>query len=238
MTLQAIETPKLYQKVAEQIVDLIRKGHWKEGDRLPAEREMAKQLGVSRPTVREAILSLELVGLVEVKTGAGIYVKSLQGVGGPNLITGEEDGPSPFDLIEARIIIESEVAAQAAEKITDGELAGLMTAIEKMEADIEKGVQMVTNREDGDRLFHSRIAAVISNTVMRSIVEQLWEGMRCPMFRAISNRVHLPENARTAVAAHRRIYEALAARSPERAKTAMREHLEQVRDVLLKNAEI
>jgi len=237
MTLQAIETPKLYQRVADQIVGLIRKGHWKEGERLPAEREMAKQLAVSRPTVREAVIALELLGLVEVKTGAGIYVKSMQNMSGPNVPLDKDAGPGPFELIEARIVIESEIAALAAAKITDAELAGLMDAIEKMEADIDKGVQMVSNRDDGDMLFHSRIAAVAENAVLRSIVEQLWEGMRGPMFKAISDKVRLPENARIAAKAHRAIYAAMATRSPERAKAAMREHLEQVRAVLMRNAD-
>jgi DNA-binding FadR family transcriptional regulator len=237
MSLQAIDTPKLYQRVADQIVNLILKGHWREGERLPAEREMAKQLGVSRPTVREAVIALELLGLVEVKTGAGIYVKSIQNMGGPNVLQGEDAGPSPFELIEARIVFESEIAALAAARITEAELAGLMDAIEKMEADIDKGVQMVSNRDDGDMLFHSRIAAVTGNAVMRSIIEQLWEGMRGPMFKAISNRVRLPEHARAAAKAHRRIHAALASGSPERAKAAMREHLEEVRAVLMRNGD-
>ena len=74
MPLQAVASKRLYQQVADQIASLIREGHWSAGDRLPSERDMSQQLGVSRPTVREAILALEIAGLVEVRTGAGIYV--------------------------------------------------------------------------------------------------------------------------------------------------------------------
>lgn len=235
MTLQRVVTTRLYQQVAEQIAQLIRTGHWREGDRLPAERDMAQSLGVSRPTVREALVALELQGLVEVRTGAGVYVKS--GTPEPvSLVQHENDpGPSPFDIIDARILIEGEMAAIAAVNIGPAELEGLAEAIAIMAADIKAGSQQMVSKADGDFLFHSRIAAVSRNTVLQSMVEQLWEGMRRPIFKAISDRVRLSQNAQRAVQDHRIIFDAIAGGDPLKSKKAMHRHLEQVKGILLPN---
>ncbi|MCJ7683853.1 MAG: GntR family transcriptional regulator, partial [Desulfobacteraceae bacterium] len=114
MTLHPVSTIRLYQQVAEQIAQLIRVKHWKVGDRLPAERDMAQSLGVSRPTMREALVALELQGLVEVRTGAGIYVKADKAEPIAIVPDDKDPGPSPFDIIDARIVVEGEVAAIAA----------------------------------------------------------------------------------------------------------------------------
>jgi DNA-binding FadR family transcriptional regulator len=235
--LEVIESQRLYQKVADQIARLIREGHWGVAERLPSERELAQQLGVSRPTVREAMIALELLGLVEVRTGAGIYVSASQSDPSFTLREIEDPGPSPFDLVAARRVIEGETAAIAAREMTPEMVQGLYGAIEKMEADIDKQVQLISSREDGDRLFHSRIAAATNNSVLQSIVEQLWEGMRRPIFKAICQRVRMPENARQAAGEHHAIYERIAAGDSDGARAAMHVHLDQVERVLLKNEE-
>lgn len=235
MTLQPVSTIRLYQQVAEQITQLIRDKDWNVGDRLPTERDMAQSLGVSRPTVREALVALELQGLVEVRTGAGIYVKADKAEPVAIVPDDKDPGPSPFDIIDARIVVEGEVAAIAATNIGPAELEGLEEAIEMMAADIKAGSQQMDSKEDGDFLFHSRIAAVTRNTVLQSVVEQLWEGMRRPIFKAISQRVRLSKNAPLALQDHRIIYDAIAAGDPDQAKNAMIRHLNQVKDVLLQN---
>lgn len=235
MALQPVSTIRLYQQVAEQIAQLIRDKHWNVGDRLPAERDMAQSLGISRPTVREALVALELQGLVEVRTGAGIYVKADKTEPVAIVPNDKDAGPSPFDIIDARIVVEGEVAAIAATNIGPAELEGLEKAIEMMAADIKAGSQQVDSKEDADFLFHSRIAVVTRNTVLQSVVEQLWEGMRRPIFKAISQRVRLSKNALQALQDHRIIYDAIAAGEPDQAKNAMRQHLNQVKDVLLQN---
>jgi GntR family transcriptional repressor for pyruvate dehydrogenase complex len=238
MTLQPIVTTRLYQQVAEQIVQLIRAEHWRVGERLPAERDMAQSLGVSRPTVREALVALELQGLVEVRTGAGVYVKGNTPAPVAIVPNDKDPGPSPFDITDARIVLEGEMAAIAATNIGPAELQGLEEAIAIMAADINAGAQRVASEKDGDFLFHSRIAAVSRNTVLQSMVEQLWEGMRRPIFKAISARVRLSKNALRAVQDHRIIYDAIAAGDPNQAKKAMQRHLKQVKGVLLQNGTI
>src|SRR3954452_5959063 len=117
MPLQAIETQQLYQQAAEQIGDLIRRREIGAGQRLPAERDLARQLGVSRPVVREAMIALEIAGLIEVRSGAGIFVKEPKPDGG-GLPASSDVGPSPFDLIAARKLLESEIAFVAAASVT------------------------------------------------------------------------------------------------------------------------
>lgn len=235
MTLQPVSNKRLYQQVAEQIAKLIQNKVWETGERLPAEREMAQSLGVSRPTVREALVALELQGLVEVRTGTGIYVKADKPEPVAVVQDDQDPGPSPFDIIDARILIEGEMAAKAASNIGPAELQGLEEAVSIMAADIKAGAQQVAGKADGDFLFHSRIAAVSRNAVLQSMVEQLWEGMRRPIFRAISDRVRLSRNALRAVQDHRIIYDSIAAGDPGQAKRAMRYHLEQVRAVMMEN---
>ncbi len=233
MQLRAIEPQRLYQKVAEQIGDLIRQGTWREGDRLPPERDLATHLKVSRPVVREAMVALELAGFVEVRTGAGTYVRN-PGADGFVKVTGDgEPGPSPFELIAARRVIEGEIAALAAGSASPDLVSGLDTAMAKMDHDIRQGTQSASNEDDGDWQFHVRIAAATGNATLEAIVSQLWLGMRRPLFRALSDRVRLPENAMRALAEHRTIADRIAAKDAAGARTAMHEHLDQVRDVLM-----
>ncbi len=234
MPLKAIETERLYQQVARQIAELIRSGEWKVGERLPPERDLSVTLGVSRPTVREAMVALELAQLIEVRSGAGIYVRDANAHLTACLQSGLDSGPSPFELIAARRVIEGEIAAIAAMQITQAELEGIAAAIRKMESDIEAGLQGVASDQDGDLLFHKRLAEATRNSVLASLVEPLWEGMRKPMFAAISRRVSLPDNARRATEEHWAIHARLKEGDSEGARAAMHAHLDTVRHMLLK----
>ena len=233
MPLRAIEPQRLYQQVAAQLAELIREGEWGLGDRLPPERDLASILGVSRPVVREAMIALELSEIVEIRPGAGTYVASADGRRAPFLQPDQDTGPSPFDLISARRMIEGETAAAAAGMASETDLAGLVEAVAKMERDIEAGTQAIANQEDGELLFHMRLAAATRNSVLVSIVQQLWEGMRRPMFAAISDRAQLPRNARRAVNEHRIILERVATGDADGARRAMQQHLDRVASLLL-----
>src|SRR5258706_7715434 len=110
MPITAVENRRLYRQIADQIATLIEKGEYGTGERLPPERDLARQLGVSRPSVREALIALEVEGYVEVRVGSGVYV------GGPRSGVAPAALPAdsgPFELIRARSLIESECAALA-----------------------------------------------------------------------------------------------------------------------------
>ncbi len=151
------------------------------------------------------------------------------------LQNGIDAGPSPFDLIATRRVIEGEIAAIAASRITESELEGIAAAIRKMETDIESGEQVYSRHEDADLMFHLGLAEATGNSVLASLVEPLWEGMRKPMFAAISRLVSLPDNARRAAQEHWAVHACLTKGDAEGARAAMHAHLDTVRQMLLKD---
>ncbi|EWY39742.1 GntR family transcriptional regulator [Skermanella stibiiresistens SB22] len=224
MPIQTVETQRLYQQVAGQLGELIRQGEFPPGHRLPPERDLARQLGVSRPTVREAMIALEIAGLVEVRTGSGAYVRDAA----PPFAS-SDIGPSPFDLIAARMLVEPEVAAMAAANASDADLAGIAEVAELMRRGVAAG--RATRAED--RLFHVRIAAATGNSVVAAMVERLWDDSDEPIFAELSRRAGLPENQRVSVVEHDVILDALRLRDARAARDAMRDHLLGVQRIMM-----
>src|SRR6187431_3642856 len=131
MPFQSIEPRRLYRQIADQIRGLIRSGEFPAGARLPPERDLAKQLRVSRPSVREALIALEVEGLVEVRVGSGIYVRSHGSANGV-AHAGITQQSGPFELIGARRAIEGEIAALAAKEGKRAQIAAIGDALEQM----------------------------------------------------------------------------------------------------------
>jgi len=236
MPLQAIETQRLYQQVAAQIAEMIRSGEWAMGARLPPERDIARLLGVSRPTVREAMLALELAGLIEVRSGAGTYVRP-SASGGIGLIFQHhaDAGPSPFEILSARRVVEGELAAIAATRISAPEIAALEFAIDRMEGEAARGTHTCIGDDNGDFLFHTRLAAVAGNQVLESIIRNLWENMRSPLYRTFSERMKLAGMGAIGAAQHRAILERIVDGDADGARTAMHDHLDQTAKFLLRD---
>jgi DNA-binding FadR family transcriptional regulator len=228
MPIQAINNQRLYQQAADQIAELIRSGEYAAGGRLPAERDLAKQLGISRPTVREALIALEIAGLIEVRTGSGAFIKPrpVEGATG-----GTDTGPGPFELIGARRLVEPPVAALACQTLTEGDLAGVLEAIELSERR-RNGTHW--EKLDADRQFHERIARATRNTVVIDIVEGLWKGMFGPIFAVLSERTQLTHQQSMTIDDHRTIYACLERRDASGAHAAMLAHLVHVEITLLK----
>ncbi len=229
MPFQAIETQRLYQQVADQVGTLIRRGDFGPGDRLPPERDLAKELHVSRPVVREAMIALELAGLVEVRTGSGTYVKPA-GKDVPFTALNLDAGPSPFELLAARKIIEGETAFLAAQTATPKEIEGIAETLTLF----KQGMKAHGNAEYADQLFHSRIAAAMHNSILKSIIEGLWANMAVPLFGALSQRTGLPENQRMTLKDHKAIYQAIRDRNPRGARKAMHQHLTHVEEIMMR----
>jgi DNA-binding FadR family transcriptional regulator len=226
--IQTVASQRLYQQVAGQLGELIRQGEFLPGDRLPPERDLARQLGVSRPTVREAMIALEIAGLVDVRTGSGAYVRKAPS-SGVMPFAPPDIGPSPFELIAARRLIEPEVTFTAAGCMHAGLLAGVAETLDLMRTGIAAGHGV----QAADRLFHTRIAAATGNTVLAAVVEQLWDSTFEPIFEGLSRRTGLPENQRAALAGHVRIFEALKRGDAAGGRDAMRAHLAEVETILM-----
>ncbi|RVT39773.1 FadR/GntR family transcriptional regulator [Sphingobium algorifonticola] len=220
-----MENRKRYKAVAEAIASAIADGQFMPGERLPAERELVDHYGVSRPTIREAMLVLEVQGLVEARHGSGIYV--LDRPQGPAAIDVET---SSLAIIEARAVVEGEAAALAAVQIADSEIAEL----EKILADmIAENQASRLQAEPADRAFHMAIAQATHNGAMIAVVEQLWT-MRdnAPLSHVMLERARR-NGMKPTIADHRAILDALRSRDPAAARTAMRRHLYRVIDGLL-----
>lgn len=215
---------RLYMDVSRKLVAELVAGTWAVGSRLPAERDLAAQYQVSRPTVREAIIAMEVRGFVEVRTGSGIYVVRLPG---------DEDIAgycmTAFELTEARLLIEGETAALAAIQITDAELA----EIEGLIAEIARENQQPGGSERADRQFHLAIARATRNTGLFGAVTTLWDLRETSSEAALLHAKARTANIKPVIAEHTAILDALKARDPEAARAAMRTHLLAVIDSLL-----
>ena len=221
-----IVSRRLYQQVAERIKRHIHSGAMAAGDRLPSEKELALQLGVSRPTVREALIALEIAGLVEIRTGSGSYIRNSNKVVPATL----DVGPSPLELLHARLLIEGEVAAEAAVRATQRDLEAIEGALEDMRRIMEAG----EHAHAADQSFHVLIAAASTNRVLADLVSNLWQGMFSPIFYKLSERTGLLANQERAFAEHKAILAALQTHDPIGARAAMRCHLKSVEKVLMK----
>lgn len=235
-----MKTRRLYREVAQRLAAQIADGTYKSGDRLPAERELAHRFAVSRPTIREAMIALEIAGQIEIRNGAGIFVApshKLTRRDGPI----EDIGPGPFELIEARAIFEGEAAALAATRISDTELDELEAICQEMSEAAAKGL----NGEAADQRFHEIIARATRNSTIEAAVIYMWAlRIRMPMWGKLDQMITDLEGRPgwtsddQTILDHRHILDALRARDPDGARQTMRRHLDHVRHDLLKASEL
>jgi DNA-binding FadR family transcriptional regulator len=219
MPLQAVDNRRLYRQIADQIAALIERGEYPAGSRLPPERDLAKQLRVSRPSVREALIALEVQGYVEVRVGSGVYVLGKRAAGGAPQALPEDSGP--FELIKARWLIEAECAALAAKHATRAQLRAIEEAVEEMDRGREKGVMPLA----ADRQFHLRIAEASGNSALALVVKTLWDQRTGPLFLRLEHHFDTPALWSHAIREHRDIVTAIARHDAAAARAAMRRHM-------------
>jgi len=225
-----IKVQRLYQQVADRLMVSIADGDYEVGKRLPSERDLASKFNVSRPTIREAVIALELAGTVEVRNGSGVYVIEKA----KNAMETSEMDIGPFELMEARRLFESETAALAATIITDEELDQLEKAVEDMESD---NVNNIDNHEDSDRLFHVGIAQATQNSAIVATIENLWDVRNhSPICVRLLDKVR-GQGIKPRIDEHRAIIHALREHDPAKSREAMREHLSRVINVLFEATE-
>lgn len=221
---------RLYAQLAEQIARQIREGRYQVGERLPSERELSQAFEVSRPTIREAIIALELDGLVEVRVGSGVYVRSQAPRSGKPVML----GVGPFELMEARRAIEGEACALAAERITDEGFETLERLLNEM---VEAGDDVPT-AERADWQFHLAIARMTQNSAMSAAVEALWEArFASPQTQLLEDKAH-DAGVVPRIGEHRAILDALRTRNPKTAKMAMQTHITRVLDEIIAATEV
>ncbi len=221
MPIQTVDTDRLYRKIARQLSELIASGEFAPGQRLPAERDLAQQLGVSRPSVREALIALEIEGKVEVRVGAGVFVIGPQ----PTPARApQEEGEGPFELLGARQVVEGETAALAAREATPDEIAVIKAKVDELAS-----LDPADPRSDPvDRDFHLAIARATHNDALVWVVQMLWDQGRGTMWRQLEKHFQTPALKNATLRDHRAICKAIEAHDPRAARAGMHRHLQRV----------
>jgi len=226
------EPRRLYEQISRKLAKAIGDGKYDIGQRLPSERELAQSFGVSRPTVREAIIALELDGLVEVRLSSGVYVTNRQPPSGKE---GAKD-IGPFELLEARRVIEGEACALAALRIDEEQLTELSGLIAEMRNDNKQNEILMS--EEADRRFHELIASATQNSGIIAAVEMLWDARaRSPQSHSMDDKGRAL-GLKPPIDEHAAILRALKRRDADAARAAMHEHISRVIEDMLKVTEV
>ena len=222
MPLQTVEPKRLYRQIADQLRALIAQGEFGVGARLPAERDLSKQLGVSRPSVREALIALEVEGWVEVRTGSGVYVLDRSHRAPAPVAANEATEWGPLELIRARRVVEGETAALAAVLRKRKDIDAMTRAIEVMRDLSDRNVMPL----DGDRAFHIAIVEACGNVVLSETVQGFWDSRKGPIFTRLGGYFETVKSWRSAIVEHETIRDAIVARDADAARAAMHTHMD------------
>jgi DNA-binding FadR family transcriptional regulator len=222
MLTRVSNTQRLHQQIADQIADMIRGRRFGRGSRLPAERDLARKFAVSRPTIREALVALEISGLIEVRTGSGAYVATDDLGANASKAKVVDTGPSPFELLAARRMIEPSCAALAASTATKRDMAAIRDAFELNER-MFNGTHW--ERLEADRQYHLRIAEATHNATVVQVLTELWADMFGPIFAVLSERDQVNQKKMLTMQDHRTILGCLERRDAAGASGAMLTHL-------------
>ncbi len=224
-SLKVVRPKRMYEQIAEQIETLIRKGDFAPGARLPGERELAETIGVSRPSLREALIALETLGLIEVRVGDGTYVRAAPPISAaPTWIQGKDLGPGPLEQFRARRAVEPACAELAATAATDQEIAALEQSLERIISTIDAG------RSPGAEhaRFHILLAEASHNSILLSVASELWRLRGGEMWETLRRRVEEPDSLAKGIAFRRQLLASLRARDGAGARAAMQAHLDRV----------
>lgn len=221
-SLQPLERPRLYEQVAEQISNWIAENDLKAGDKLMPERDFAKRLGVSRATISQALVALEVIGVVSVRHGDGAVITDRSGSTRIIEALREHANRMP-EIIDARDALESKLAALAALRHTDADMMGIDSALDAMEADLDEGGRGVI----GDEQFHAAVTAAAHSPLLAQLMAEISHLIVETRIESLSQ----PGRPRASLAAHRRIADAIRAKDGTAAALAMHAHVEMVSDI-------
>ncbi len=226
--LRVVRKARRYQQVAEQIQRLILKGVLKPGDCLPPERDLAQKFGVARSSIRDAIRTLEMMGLLEPRQGHGTVVRevSADALVVPLASVLMRKREMIAELVDVRRMIEPALAARAALNASEEELAQLADILERQERKMRHGETTI----DEDSEFHYALALAARNSVMLKVVDLLMDLLRESRTRSLQ----VPGRLERSVAGHRRILRALQRRDPNAAEAAVRKHLKEIEEIVLR----
>jgi len=225
--IEPIRRSKLYQGIVEQIEKLLERGELRPGDQLPPERALAEQFQVSRASVREALRTLELLGVVETRPGGGTFVRQ---VSPDDLMKPLQSliarGHSVRDVIEVRGVVEPALAALAAERIGEEQLAELRQILAEQERKVAAGEPYI----EEDTRFHQVIGDAAHNDLLTTMLSVIWDVLRTSR----ESWAQTNQRAHASIDAHKRILDALVRRDSGAASAASADHIRAVGEGILK----
>jgi len=224
VTFRTIDTERrgtTSEEVVAQLREMIHRGELRPGDRLPPERDLAKQLGVSRPTLRAGISSLAAVGVLQPRRGAGTFVVEAEGSpaldSSPLRLMASLQRFTPAEMFEARRSLEMAIAGLAAERATGDQMASMSEEITGMFASLDEPEQFLVH----DMRFHQTVAAASGNRILTALMNMV----ATILFEVRSKTVKRARDLKESAEMHRSIYRAIRDRNPDSASDAMRDHL-------------
>ncbi len=216
---RTVQKTSVFEDIIEQIKELVRKNHYGLGSKLPSERELAEQLGVSRPSVREALRTLAIMGVLQTRHGSGTQVSD----SGENILRAPFeflmllDQPTIFELYETRALIEVFLAGRAAELWTPSDLEVIEAALNEMR-DNQSNPPVLT---EANVRFHEAVAAAAHNMVLGRVMTCLHDGIRF----CIEVTQPVVRDRQVSLEVHQQIFDAIRARDTEGARQAMSKHM-------------
>ena len=229
--LKAVKKKRVYEDIVGQIHHLIQRGKFKQGDQLPTERELADTFKVSRASVREATFYLEAMNLVQRRQGDGTYViaSDEEALVQPLATSLFHEKDDLIDIFSLRKIIEPEVAQLASENATPEEIVELKEILEEQKKEVVDGMNPI--RTDSD--FHHCLARIARNRVLERLLLALFDLLR----RTRERYLQPEERKRRSLQGHQKIFSAIKRHNPVAARKAMRQHLEEIEDIIFKKRE-
>ena len=223
-SLRPVTRPRLYEQVVSQIQAWIAENGLEVGDRLPPERELATRLGVSRATISQALVAMEVVGMVSVRHGDGVVL--IEPAGSTKVINALRRHAQQLpEIIEARDALETKLAALAAEPTDRADLAAIDEALAFMERDIAAGGRGV----EGDEQFHAAVTAAGHSRLLAKLMVEISDLIRDTRIESLSQ----PDRPANSLEGHRKIADAIRAGDADAAAAAMQAHIAMVSDVAL-----
>jgi GntR family transcriptional repressor for pyruvate dehydrogenase complex len=221
-TFRPVARPRLYEQVVSEIEAWIAENGLEVGARLPPERELAAKLGVSRATVSQALVAMEVVGMVSVRHGDGVVL--IEPAGSTKVVNALRRHAQQLpEIIEARDALETKLAALAAERRTESDLAAMDEALELMERDIASGGRGV----EGDERFHAAVTAAGHSPLLAKLMVEISDLIRETRIASLAQ----PDRPASSLQGHRKIADAIRARDAAAAALAMQQHVAMVSDV-------
>jgi len=235
MKFEPIKTEKVYEKVIEQIKDMIYNGELRRGDKLPSERTLKKQLGVSRASIREAFSALEMIGLIESRPGKGTFIKEqadknlLEPL---SLVLLLEDNVAS-ELLEVRKVVETDCVRLAAKRIDEEELEFLRSVLDKMKGKTgfeEESIEL-------DRDFHYSVARAAQNKVLYYLMTSIMDALDFHIKYTRTKLVSKEETMNEFTVQHEKIFKAIEDGDSKRAINEMNNHLNYVEKLINREIE-